>query len=46
DAIYANVVYKFPAQKNVSVFAEITNRDDDAGTDYELDVLAGMRIKF
>jgi predicted porin len=46
NAIYANVTYKFPAQKNVSVFAEITHRDDDAGTDYDLDLLAGMRIKF
>lgn len=46
EAIYGNVTYKFPAQKNVSVFAEITHRDDDAGTDYDLDLLAGMRIKF
>lgn len=46
DAYYANVTYKFPAQKNVSVFAEVTNRDDDADTDYELDLLAGMRVKF
>jgi predicted porin len=46
DAIYANVTYKFPAQKNVSIFAEVTHIDDDAGTDYDLDVLAGMRIKF
>ncbi|WP_210394678.1 porin [Motiliproteus sediminis] len=46
EAIYANLTYKFPEQKNVSMFAEITNRDDDANTDYELDVLAGMRIKF
>lgn len=46
EAIYGNVTYKFPAQKNVSVFAEITHRDDDADTDYELDLLAGMRMKF
>nr|WP_297305804.1 porin [Neptuniibacter sp.] len=46
EAIYANVTYKFPAQKNVSVFAEVTHIDDDAGTDYDLDMLAGMRIKF
>ncbi|WP_415892208.1 porin [Neptuniibacter sp. PT8_73] len=46
EAIYGNVTYKFPTQKNVSVFAEVTHRDDDAGTDYDLDLLAGMRIKF
>lgn len=40
---YANVTYKFPAQKNVSVFAEIADTDEnnvDAG------FLTGMRIKF
>lgn len=43
--IYANVTYKFPAQKNVSVFAEISDIDED-GKDLDLDILAGMRIKF
>lgn len=43
--IYANVTYKFPAQKNVSLFAEIADVDED-GKDLDLDVLAGMRIKF
>jgi predicted porin len=42
DGWYANVTYKFPAQKNVSLFAEIN--DSDAGA--ETDFLAGMRIKF
>ncbi|MGH1430598.1 MAG: porin [Neptuniibacter sp.] len=42
DAWYANVSYKFPAQKNVKLFAEIS--DSDAGG--ETDVLAGMQIKF
>ena len=43
--IYANVTYKFPTQKNVSVFAEIADIDED-GKDLDMDVLAGMRIKF
>ncbi len=42
DAWYANVTYRFPAQKNVSLFAEVS--DSDAGD--ESDILAGMRIKF
>ena len=37
-----NVTYKFPAQKNVSLFAEVSDTDDTDDTD----VLAGMRIKF
>ncbi|MGB0468638.1 MAG: porin [Pontibacterium sp.] len=40
---YANVTYKFPAQKNVSVFAEIANSDEDNS---DMGYLAGMRIKF
>jgi len=40
---YANVTYKFPTQKNVSVFAEISDTDKD-GT--ETAYLTGMRIKF
>ncbi|WP_417546923.1 porin [Marinobacter segnicrescens] len=45
---YANVTYKFPAQKNVSVFAEIAQSDEeyDDGDDAELGFLAGMRVKF
>ncbi|MFY0677157.1 MAG: porin [Neptuniibacter sp.] len=42
DAWYANVSYKFPAQKNVKLFAEIS--DSDAGD--SADILAGMQIKF
>lgn len=40
---YANVTYKFPSQKNVSVFAEIADTDED---DVEIGYLAGMRLKF
>ncbi|BBB28966.1 porin [Neptunomonas japonica] len=40
---YANVTYKFPSQKNVSVFAEIADTDED---DIEIGYLAGMRLKF
>ncbi|MGM0569823.1 porin [Marinobacter sp.] len=40
---YANVTYKFPSQKNVSVFAEIADTDED---DTDLGYLAGMRVKF
>ncbi|BBB25431.1 porin [Amphritea japonica] len=40
---YANVTYKFPTQKNVSVFAELADSDED---DSELGYLAGMRVKF
>ncbi|MFL1407575.1 porin [Marinobacter sp. M1N3S26] len=42
-AWYANVTYKFPTQKNVSVFAEIADNDID---DTDLGMLAGMRVKF
>lgn len=42
DTWYANVTYKFPAQKNVSLFAEVSDTDQTDNTD----VLAGMRIKF
>lgn len=41
-AWYANVSYRFPAQKNVTLFAEVS--DSDAGD--ESDILAGMQIKF
>ena len=43
DFWYANVIYKFPQAKKVSVFAEIQDSDangSDAG------FLAGMRVKF
>jgi predicted porin len=42
-AWYANVTYKFPAAKNVSVFAEIGDTDKDGD---DMGYLAGMRIKF
>lgn len=42
-AWYANVTYKFPAQKNVSVFAEVADNDVD---DTDMGFLAGMRVKF
>lgn len=42
-AWYANVTYKFPAAKNVSVFAEIGDTDEDGS---DIGYLAGMRIKF
>ena len=40
---YGNITYKFPAQPNVSVFAEIKNTDLD---DSDMGYLAGMRVKF
>lgn len=49
DTFYANVSYKFPSQKNVKLFAEVSSTDyDNAATDAttEIDVLAGMQIKF
>lgn len=46
DTFYANVTYKFPAQKNVSLFAEVSKTDFDNGADVDTDILAGMRIKF
>ncbi|MFV8569907.1 porin [Marinobacter sp. SBS5] len=42
-AWYANVTYKFPTAKNVSVFAEIADTDED---DTDMGFLAGMRVKF
>lgn len=42
DAWYGNVTYKFPAQKKVALFAEISDSD----TADELNVMAGMQIKF
>lgn len=48
DEWYANVTHKFAAQKNVSIFAEVSKVDDDANAAKydETSVLAGMRIKF
>ena len=40
---YANVTYKFPEQKKVSLFAEIADTDEDG---VDLGYLAGMRVKF
>ncbi|WP_010323933.1 porin [Marinobacterium stanieri] len=40
---YANVTYKFATQKNVSLFAEIADTDED---DSDMGYLAGMRVKF
>lgn len=40
---YANLAYQFPAASNVSVFAEVSNTDED---DSDLGYLAGMRVKF
>ena len=40
---YANVTYKFPAAKNVSVFAELADTDEDG---IDMGYLAGMRVKF
>ena len=41
--LYANVTYKFPAAKNVRLFAEIADTDEDNA---DLGYLAGMRVKF
>ena len=40
---YANVTYKFPEAKNVRLFAEIADTDED---DTDMGYLAGMRVKF
>lgn len=40
---YANVTYKFPTAKNVSVFAEVADTDED---NTDMGFLAGMRVKF
>ena len=47
EQIYANITYKFPKQKNVSLFAEISEIEEGVdGNDDRTDILAGMRIKF
>lgn len=44
---YANVTYKFPEAKNVSVFAEVADSDEEVdGEDVDMGVLAGLRVKF
>lgn len=43
NAWYANVVYKFPAAKKVSIFAELADTDED---DTDIGYLFGMRVKF
>ena len=40
---YANIGYKFPTQKNVSLFAEVSDTDK---ADTDIGMLVGMRIKF
>lgn len=40
---YANVTYAFPAHKNVTVFAEIADTDED---NTDMGYLAGIRLKF
>lgn len=40
---YANVTYKFPSHKNVSIFAEVAGTDED---DSDMGYLVGARIKF
>jgi len=40
---YANVTYKFPNQKNVSLFAEIADTDQ---SNVDMGMLTGLRIKF
>lgn len=40
---YANATYKFPAAKNVRLFAEISDSDED---DVDMGYMVGMRIKF
>ncbi|MFO7911065.1 MAG: porin [Desulfotignum sp.] len=40
---YANATYKFPTAKNVRLFAEISDSDED---DVDMGYMVGMRIKF
>jgi predicted porin len=43
---YANVTYKFPQAKNVSVFAEVANSDlEENGKEVDMGMLAGLRVK-
>ena len=44
---YANVTYKFPQARNVSVFAEIANSDlENNGQEVDMGMLAGLHVKF
>ena len=45
---YANVTYKFPEAKNVSVFAEVADSDEEysSGEEADMGFLAGLRVKF
>lgn len=43
DSWYANVVYKFPKAKNVSIFAEV---EDTNASGADMGFVAGMRVKF
>lgn len=43
ESWYANVTYKFPTAKNVSVFAEVADTDIE---DYDVGYLVGMRVQF
>lgn len=40
---YANVVYKFSNAKNVSVFAEVSDSDEE---DFDMGYMVGMRLTF
>jgi predicted porin len=40
---YVNATYKFPAAKNVSLFAEISDSDEE---DVDMGYMLGMRLKF
>lgn len=48
DEWYLNATYKFASQKNVSVFAEVGEVDDEANAAKydDMNMLVGMRIKF
>jgi len=44
---YANVTYKFPQAKNVSVLVEVADSDlEKNGQEVDMGVLAGLRVKF
>lgn len=44
---YTNITYKFPAQKNVRLFAEIAQTDEeDDDEELDLNYVAGIRLKF
>ncbi|SDT94429.1 porin [Desulfobacula phenolica] len=43
SAWYANITYKFPAHKNVSIFAEVADTDEN---NVDMGYLFGVRVKF